>query len=294
MILAAVAILGGVGLVFAVLIALANRKLKVWEDPRVDVVTSMLPNANCGACGVPGCRAFAEKLVAGEMKQAGCNVANADAKDAIAAYLGVDAGSAVKTVARMLCAGGTHVAKQQADYRGYGTCAAAAAVAGGGKGCAWGCLGLADCVRSCTFDAMAMNADGIPVVDLEKCTACGDCVEACPKDLLSIKPIDRKLLVQCRNLIAGDDALDDCKVACTACGKCVMDAAPGLISIASGVAVVDYGLNDLADSHAIERCPTGAIVWLTGAQFAVPAQNGGRPGTQRGARIAPQLLRSAT
>ena len=289
------AILGGVGLVFAVFIALADRKLKVWEDPRIDVVASLLPNANCGACGVPGCRAFAEKLVAGEMKPAGCNVANADQRDAIAAYLGVDAGSAVKTVARLLCAGGTHVAAQQAEYRGYATCAAAAAVAGGGKGCTWGCLGLADCVRSCTFGAMAMNADGIPVIDIEKCTACGDCVEACPKDLLTIMPVDRHLLVQCRTLISGDDALADCKVACTACGKCVMDAAPGLISVTSGVAVIDYALNDVADVHAIDRCPTGAIVWLTGAQFA-PAtpSNGLRPGTQRGARIAPHLMGSAT
>jgi Na+-translocating ferredoxin:NAD+ oxidoreductase RNF subunit RnfB len=291
MILFAVAILAGVGLVFAILIALANRKLKVWEDPRIDVVASMLPNANCGACGVPGCRAFAEKLVAGEMQPAGCNVANADAKDAIAAYLGVDAGTAVKTVARMLCVGGTHVAAQQAEYRGYATCAAAAAVAGGGKGCTWGCLGLADCVRSCTFGAMAMNDFGIPVIDIDKCTACGDCVEACPKDLLTIMPLDRKLLVQCRNLIAGDDVLADCKVACTACGKCVMDAAPGLISIASGVAVVDYRLNELADPHAVDRCPTGAIVWLTGAQFAAGATS---KTNQRGARIAPQLIGSAT
>jgi len=292
MILAAVVILGGVGLVFAILIALANRKLKVWEDPRIDLVAGMLPNANCGACGVPGCRAFAEKLVAGEVQPAGCNVANADARDAIAAYLGVDAGSAVKTVARMLCAGGTHVAAQQAEYRGFGTCAAAAAVAGGGKGCAWGCLGLADCVRACTFDAMAMNADGIPVVDIEQCTACGDCVDACPKGLLAIMPLDRKLLVQCRNLIAGDGVLEDCKVACTTCGKCVMDAAPGLISIASGVAVVDDGLNDLADAHAIDRCPTGAIVWLTGAQFAPAAAT--QRDTQRGARLAPQLIGGAT
>ena len=295
MILAAVAILGGVGLVFAVFIALADRKLKVWEDPRIDVVASLLPNANCGACVVPGCRAFAEKLVAGEMQPAGCNVANADQRDAIAAYLGVDAGSAVKTVARMLCAGGTHVATQHAEYRGYATCAAAAAVAGGGKGCAWGCLGLADCVRSCAFGAMAMNADGIPVIDIEKCTACGDCVEACPKDLLTIMPVDRHLLVQCRNLIAGDDALADCKVACTACGKCVMDAAPGLISVASGVAVIDYALNDVANVHSIDRCPTGAIVWITGAQFApATSSNGPRQGTQRGARIAPQLMGSAT
>ena len=292
MILAAVAILGGVGLVFAILIAIAHRKLKVWEDPRIDVVAGMLPNANCGACGVPGCRAFAEKLVAREVKPAGCNVADDVTRAAIAQYLGVEAGSAVKTVARMLCAGGTHVAAQQAEYRGYQTCAAAAAVAGGGKGCAWGCLGLADCVRSCTFDAMAMNADGIPVVDIEKCTACGDCVDACPKDLLAIMPLDRHLLVQCRNLIAGDDALAHCKVACTACGKCVMDAAPGLISVASGVAIVDYALNDVATSPAIDRCPTGAIVWLTGAQFA-PAV-AATPGTQRGARIAPQLMGSAT
>lgn len=287
MILTSVAILGGVGLVFAILIALANRKLKVWEDPRIDVVAGMLPGANCGACGVPGCRAFAEKLVAGEVQPAGCNVASGDARSEIAGYLGVDAGSAVKTVARLLCAGGSHVAEQQAEYRGYPTCAAAAAVAGGGKGCAWGCLGLADCVRSCTFDAMAMNADGLPVVDIDKCTACGDCVAACPKDLLAIHPVDRKLLVQCRNLIAGDDVLDACKVACTACGKCVMDAAPGLISIASGVAVVNYDLNALAEPTAIDRCPTGAIIWLEGAQFA-----GSQTGN--GARVAPQLMGSAT
>jgi Na+-translocating ferredoxin:NAD+ oxidoreductase subunit B len=292
MILLAVGILGGVGLVFATMIAFANRKLKVWEDPRIDVVAGMLPGANCGACGVPGCRAFAEKLVAGEEQPAGCNVANADAKSEIAGYLGVDAGQAVKVVARMLCAGGVHVARQQAEYRGLATCAAAAAVAGGGKGCAWGCLGLADCVRSCTFDAMWMNADGIPVVDVDKCTACGDCVDACPKDLLALHPVDHRLLVQCRNLIAGDDVLEECRVACTACGKCVMDAGPGLISVASGVAVLDYRLNDLADARAIDRCPTGAIVWLTGAQFATGAAVS--PANQRSASVAPQLIGSAT
>jgi Na+-translocating ferredoxin:NAD+ oxidoreductase RNF subunit RnfB len=290
MILVAVGILGGVGLVFATLIAIANRKLKVWEDPRIDVVTGMLPGANCGACGVPGCRAFAEKLVAGEKQPAGCNVANAEVKAQIAGYLGVDAGHATKVVARMLCAGGAHVARQQAEYRGLATCAAAAAVAGGGKGCAWGCLGLADCVRSCTFGAMTMSADGIPVIDVDKCTACGDCVEACPKDLLALHPVDHRLLVQCRNLIAGDEALEDCRVACTACGKCVMDAGPGLISVASGVAVVNYELNDIADARAVVRCPTGAIVWLTGAQFAPPGTTTSTAAVR--ARVAPQLLES--
>ena len=288
MILAAVAILGGVGLVFAILIALANRKLKVWEDPRIDVVSGMLPGANCGACGMPGCRAFAEKLVKGEFKPAGCNVATADARSDIASYLGVDAGTAVKTVARMMCAGGTGLSVQQAQYRGFSTCAAATAVAGGGKGCTWGCLGLADCVRSCTFDAMHMRHDGIPIVDIDKCTACGDCVRACPKDLLEIHPLDHRLLVQCRSLLVGDIALESCKVACTACGKCVLDAAPGLISVATGVAVVDYKLGDRASIDAIKRCPTGAIVWLDGAQFASTSNE-----RSSGARVTPQLIGSS-
>lgn len=288
MILSAVAILGGVGLVFAILIALANRKLKVWEDPRIDVVTGMLPGANCGACGMPGCRAFAEKVVKGEFKPAGCNVATAEARSGIASYLGVDAGSAVKTVARLMCAGGTHVSMQQAQYRGFATCAAASAVAGGGKSCAWGCLGLADCVRSCTFDAMYMSDSGLPMIDIEKCTACGDCVRACPKDLLEIHPLDHHLLVQCKSLVSGDIALESCKVACTACGKCVVDAAPALISVTSGVAAVDYQLNDLAAIDAILRCPTGAIVWLDGAQFAHTSNE-----MKRGARVAPQLIGSS-
>ena len=267
MILTSVLILGGVGLAFGILIAVANRRLRVWEDPRIDAVAAMLPNANCGACGMPGCRAFAEAAVEGKISPAQCSVANAEVHADIAAYLGVDAGVADKKVARLLCAGGSDVALMQAEYRGLPTCAAAAVVAGGGKGCVWGCLGLGDCEVSCDFDAIHMSEQGLPVVDVEKCTACGDCVDACPKGLFTILPLSSHLLVQCRNLVNGDEALDACKVACTACGKCVQDAAPGLISIASGVAVIDYSRIDDANPAAIARCPTNAIVWLEGAQF---------------------------
>ena len=267
MILDAILILGGTGLVFGVFIALANRKLWVWEDPRIDIVAQMLPNANCGACGLPGCRAFAEQAVAGTISPAQCTVANDATHESIAGFLGVNAGEAVRRVARLQCAGGADVAAAQAEYRGLPTCSAAAAVAGGGKGCTWGCLGLADCERSCDFDAIRMSATGLPVVDPVRCTACGDCVEACPKALFALLPLEAHLLVQCSNLIGGDDALEGCRVACTACGKCVQDAATGLISVASGVAVVDYERIALAEPRVTERCPTGAIVWLRGAQF---------------------------
>lgn len=273
MIVTSVLILGGVGLVFAILIAAANRRLRVWEDPRIDAVAAMLPNANCGACGLPGCRAFAEQAVAGAIAPAKCTVSSEDGIAAIADYLGVAKGEAVRRVARLQCAGGHDVAVQRAEYRGLQSCAAANAVAGGGKGCSWGCLGFGDCEVVCDFDAITMSDTGIPVVDAAKCTACGDCVEACPKDLFVLMPVSQHLLVQCRNLVAGDEVLADCKVACTACGRCVQDSAPGLISVASGVAVIDYERIALEDVRAIERCPTGAIVWLDGAQFVTS----GRP-----------------
>lgn len=266
MILVAVSILAAIGLAFGALIALANRKLSVWEDPRIDVVAGMLPGANCGACGAPGCRAFAELAVAGKQQPSACNVLNAEGVDAIAAFLGVDAGQANKRVARLLCAGGANVAVQQADYAGLETCAASATVAGGGKACAWGCLGFGDCAVVCDYDAITMTDERLPLVDPVKCTACGDCVDACPKGLFTIMPTDQHLIVQCRSALEGDDVLAMCQAGCTACGKCVLDAAPGLIAIRGGLAVVDYAKNELAAPAAIRRCPTMAIAWVEGAQ----------------------------
>lgn len=260
-------ILGGVGAGFAALIALAHRRFYVYEDPRFDATTQLLPGNNCGACGYPGCRGFAEALVAGKVTPAGCTVMNADQKADVAEFLGVQVGSATPRTARLLCAGGRDVTVQLSEYLGLETCAAAAAVAAGGKGCTWGCLGLADCARACTFDAIIMNDVGLPVVLPEKCTACGDCVEACPKDLFVLLPVDHHLLVQCRSLLEGDAATALCQVACNACGRCAADA-PGLITMQRGLAVIDYQHYELANPAATARCPTGAIVWVEGAQFS--------------------------
>jgi Na+-translocating ferredoxin:NAD+ oxidoreductase RNF subunit RnfB len=263
-----VLILGGVALTFGVLIALANKKLKVYEDPRIDAVSDMLPGSNCGACGAAGCRAFAEELVGGQRQPAQCTQLGGEDVDDIADYLGVDAGEAVKRVARLLCAGGSHVSLRRAEYIGLQTCGAAAAVSAGGKGCAWSCLGLDDCERVCDYDAIYMNHYGLPVVVPDRCTACGDCVEVCPRDLFEIMPVTQNLIVQCKSLLEGDEAEEICKVACTGCGLCATDAAEGLIEMVDGLAVIDYTKNDLAEPKALERCPTGAIVWVEGQQFA--------------------------
>lgn len=261
------AILGGVGLTFGALIALAHRRLAVWEDPRIEAATELLPGSNCGACGYPGCRGFAEALVESAVAPADCTVMAAEERESIADLLGVEVGEAVGRVARLLCAGGSDVAPRKAVYRGIESCAAAVTVGGGGKACTWGCVGFADCAVACTFDAIEMSPVDLPVVDVGRCTACGDCVDACPLDLFVILPLDRKLIVQCRNLLSGDAATDVCRVACDACGRCVQDAAPGLIEIVDGLAVIDDEKNALAAPSATSRCPTGAIAWVEGAQF---------------------------
>jgi RnfABCDGE-type electron transport complex B subunit len=261
-------ILGGVGLFFGLMISLVNKRFRVWEDPRIVGVEEMLPSTNCGACTQPGCRAFAEALVAGKQQPSDCTVMGPEDIEDVAAYLGVDAGEANKRVARLLCAGGKEEAHREADYSGFETCKAAAAVAGGGKGCTWGCLGLADCERACLLDAIYMNEDELPVVIPERCTACNDCVETCPKDLFVLMPLDHKLIVQCRNLLHGDDAEEMCSVACNGCSRCVADAAPGLIEMVDNLAVIDYEKIALADPKAISRCPTNSIVWVEGQQFA--------------------------
>jgi electron transport complex protein RnfB len=258
----AAAIMGGMGVLLAAILAIADKKLFVFEDPRIDDVENLLPKANCGACGCAGCRAFAEKAVSGEIAPGKCTVNSPEGTAAIASFLGVNAGTEEKRVARLACAGGVHVAKNRANYEGLDTCRAAALVSGGGKVCTWGCLGLGDCERVCDFDAIQMDRHGLPVVTENKCTACGDCVDVCPKSLFSIHEVSHRLWVACKNQLNGDDAEFACEVACTACGRCAADTPSGLIQMVNNLAVVDYSKNHLATTKPIQRCPTGAIVWI--------------------------------
>ena len=249
------------GALLSLILALANSKLYVYEDPRISQVADMLPQTNCGACGEPGCRAFAEAIVARLKTPGRCTVSSGEQVETIATFLGVGVENLDRKVARLACAGGTNVARQAIEYRGYSSCRTAALVTGGGKSCSWGCLGLGDCEVHCEFGAIRMNEHSLPVVDESMCTACGDCVEVCPKELFELVSLSNHLWVACKNLLADENATKSCEVACTGCGLCAADAAPGLIHIANNLAIVDGSRLLHEDRAAIERCPTGAIVW---------------------------------
>lgn len=261
-ILTAAGFMAALGLALAAVLVLADRRLYVFEDPRIDQVEELLPKANCGACGTAGCRQFAEKLTLGEIEPGKCTVNTKTMNQFIADFLGVDLGGGERRVARLACAGGNHVAFIRASYEGVQSCRAAALVSGGGKGCSWGCLGFGDCAEVCAFDAIHLDRNGLPVVTEDKCTACGDCVTICPKDLFSLHPVSHRLWVACKNQALGDEAEFDCQVICTACGRCVQDSPEGLIEIRNNLATIDYSKNALASTVAIERCPTGAILWI--------------------------------
>lgn len=262
-----IAVMTGLGLFFAVLLALAHRFLRVEEDPRLELLEELLPGNNCGACGDPGCAAFAGKLVAQNAEPGKCTVASAALLEEIASLLGVDVGGEEKRIARLKCAGGRSDARRLGDYRGLGSCRAAVVVDGGALACSWGCLGLGDCQRACTFDAIWMNDEELPVVEPEPCTACGDCVDVCPRDLFVLVPESHKLFVQCNSPLVGEEALSDCRVACDGCRRCALDAPPGTVEMVGGLPVVHYDRDVRPTPEATWRCPTDAIQWLDGRQF---------------------------
>jgi len=250
--------MGALGLILSAGLAIAYQKLKVEEDPKVVKISEALPQANCGACGYSGCRAFAEAVVKGEAETNGCPVGGEETITKVAEIMGVKADEVVKKIARILCHGDTEAAKDRGTYLGITTCYAAN-LTGGNKQCPYGCLGFGDCVLACPFEAIHMGGDGLPVVDGKKCTACGKCVEACPRNIIELAPLAQNMFVFCRNLDKGAAPKKACKNACIGCGICAR-ACPEAIIMENNLAIIkDYKKINPEKIPAIEKCPTNAI-----------------------------------
>jgi len=260
--LIAIATMGGLGLIFAGALAVADSKLRVEENPKIKEVNDILPNANCGACGNAGCYDFAVKVVNGEIKIDGCPVGGQEIVDEIAAILGIESSRADKLVARVLCKGGSAEAKmkENTDYTGPMSCAVQAIVSGGKKMCIYGCLGGGDCVDACSFNAIFMNENGLPVVIEELCTGCGLCAEACPRGIIEIHPADRKLFIFCKNHDDPKRAKEVCNVSCFGCAICARKS-DGSIIMKDFLPEIDYSKLDLS-KIPVDKCKTGAIALI--------------------------------
>lgn len=255
----AIATMGGLGFIFAGALAIADKKLRVEENPKIGEINEVLPNANCGACGNAGCYDFAVKVVNGDAKLNECPVGGQDVVDEIALILGIESSQSVKLIARVLCNGGNleAVKKENVEYNGPQSCAVKTVVAGGDKMCLYGCLGGGDCVDACQFGAIFMNEDGLPTVVEELCTGCGQCVEACPRGVIEIHPEDRELFVFCKNHDDPKHSKEVCKVACIGCGICARKS-DGSIVMKEFLAEIDYEKLDIS-KIPLDKCSTNAI-----------------------------------
>lgn len=257
-ILLAGASLGGLGLLFGAGLAFASQKFAVEIDPRALAIRDALPGANCGGCGYPGCDGFANAVADGKAPVNGCPVGGAECAEKVAEIMGVEVGEGVKQVARVICKGDNKNCKEKYEYFGIQDCKAAAMLAGGSKGCSYGCLGLGTCVKACQFDAIKITDGNVAVIDPEKCTACGKCLEVCPKNVIEFVPYEQNVIVDCNNKEFGKAVKEKCSVGCIGCKICVKTCPFDAIEFENNLAKINYEKCTNCMLCA-EKCPTKAI-----------------------------------
>ncbi|UDQ97142.1 RnfABCDGE type electron transport complex subunit B [Lentisphaerota bacterium WC36G] len=260
-ILFSIILMAAVCLLLGVLIGFAVKIFAVQVDPRIEEIEELLPGANCGGCGKAGCSDFAKALVAGEAMPSGCPVAGKALLEEVAKVLGVDAETGEKQIALVRCGGDRSSSSRSELYNGVNDCASAMLIAGGPKGCSYGCLGFASCARACPFNAIEM-VDGLAIVHEDLCVGCGKCLTACPRDLIILRPQSAKVNVYCNSPAKGAQKRKICSVACIGCRKCFKVAEEN-IEMKGFLATVNYDNPPQEDIIEEAKCPTGCLSTTT-------------------------------
>jgi RnfABCDGE-type electron transport complex B subunit len=250
--------MGGIGLVLATLLVLADRRLAIQEDPHFEEALTILPGLDCGACGYPQCSAYLSAVMGEEAEPNLCKPGGPDVASRLASFLGIEAGGEVRQqVARVRCSGGDREALRNRAYHGVKRCSAANLV-GGEKVCLYSCFGYGDCVAVCPFDAIHMGDNDLPVVDLVRCTGCGKCVVACPRDIITLADYEEAVHVYCISRDKGAEVRKICSAGCIACRLCEKDDTTGAVHVEDNLAEIDFAVHK-APLDAVRRCPTKVI-----------------------------------
>jgi len=260
-ILPAVLSIGIIGAILGAVLAFASKVFHVPVDPKVEQIGEILPQANCGACGYPGCAGYAEAVASGKAETNLCSPGGADVVSAIATIMGVEATAAEPMVAYAACNGGKSIGNKF-EYYGPKSCADAVFVSGGQKPCDYGCMGFGDCVTACKFDAIYIDSETeLPVVDDEKCVGCEACVLACPKAVMKMIPKKSNVYIACNSQDKGKDVMDVCKVGCIACKMCTLPkiTPSKAIKMDGNLPVIDFSVHDELQP-AKYKCPKSCFV----------------------------------
>ena len=247
-ILIGIAVLGGLGLVFGLVLAAASKLFYVEVDPRLEKLNDALPGANCGGCGYAGCGGYAEAVLNGEAEIGLCASGGAECANAMAAIMGVEIGDFRRKVALVRCAGYHSLdaegnpkgAKKKGEYEGFKDCLAASKVGGSGPlVCKYGCLGYGNCVKACKYGAISV-VDGVAQVDREKCVGCMACAAACPRKLITSVYYDNPVMIPCNSKAKGAVTVRGCSQGCIGCSLCVKICPEEAITVENHLAVIDY------------------------------------------------------
>ena len=276
MIISAIITLGSIGAVGAIILYLVSVKFYVDEDPRIASVTEVLPGANCGGCGFPGCNAFAVACVnAKSLDDLTCPAGGSETMNLVAAILGKEVTTNEPKIAVVRCNGTCEVRPRIIQYDGAKKCAIMGIFYRGETGCSYGCYGFGDCMEACLFDAIRINPKTqlVEVVE-DKCTSCGACVKVCPKKIIELRKKgikSRRIYVSCVNKDKGLIAQKACANACIGCGKCLYECNFGAITITNNVAYIDDTKCRLC-RKCTPVCPTGSILEINFQPRKEPAQ----------------------
>lgn len=255
-------IIGAIGLLFGIGLAYASKKFEVEVDPRIEQIAAVLPGANCGGCGMPGCGGYADAIVTEGAPINKCAPGGPDCATKIAEIMGLSVGSMEKKVALIHCSsGGTATMRKRYLYTGTVTCKAAVGIADGPNLCRWGCVGMNDCFVACKFDAITVDENNQRHIDPDKCTACGACVQVCPRSLIELVPASKDVHIVCSSKDKGPEAKQSCgaEKPCIGCGICAKNCPVQAITVENNLARIDYE-KCISCGLCAEKCPTKAII----------------------------------
>jgi electron transport complex protein RnfB len=252
--------LAGISGIFGLGLAFAAKKFDVKTDPRVEQVLDVVAHAHCGACGFPGCRQYAEAVVMDpDVAPNLCSPGRAPTAEAIAKITGKILSAAEPKIARVFCQGGLSKSERRFKYEGVADCRAAVLASGGDKSCIYGCLGYETCLRACPFGAIKMSDDFLPVIDPVKCTACGKCAQACPKNVIEVLPLAKEVITRCHSKDKGPVTRKYCRTGCISCGLCVKVCPYNAPSVLDNCSRINLDRCRVCGLCVI-KCPTNAIL----------------------------------